>query len=166
MCSAEEGPAGELIQVIAEDHMCPEARRTRVATGPDLDTSCSRPLPLRTPRCRSVSFAVIQQQHVSVSMAMSPGRCCFHRGPASMAAGNLEAAARSSSQEKYKPIQHNLTHGATKTHQKEHLGLFLPPRTENRPLSNLDTRWGLCCQSRNPQIILVQNGLLSKTGSS
>lgn len=61
--------------------------------------------------------------------------------------------------ENYKQLQHNLTHRATKTHQKEHLGLFLPRRTENRPLSNLSTRRNLCCQSRNPQIILVHNGL-------
>lgn len=54
---------------------------------------------------------------------------------------------------------------STEAHQKEHLGLFLPLRRENRPLANLQTRRDLCCQSRNPQIILVQNGLFSKTGS-
>lgn len=83
-----------------------------------------------------------------------------------MTSVNLETVTPTSSEEgDRKRIRHNLTHRATKTHQKEHLGLFLPARTENRPLSNLQTRRDLCCQSRNPQIILVQNGLFSKTGS-
>lgn len=82
-----------------------------------------------------------------------------------MAAVDLKLQLNIRKKEDYKQIQHNLTHRATKTHQKEHLGLFLPRRTENRPLSNLSTRRNLCCQSRNPQIILVHNGLFSKTGS-
>lgn len=61
-------------------------------------------------------------------------------------------------------ILRNRTRGATETHQKEHLGLFLPARTENRPLANLQTRRGLCCQSTNPQIILEQNGCSEKLG--
>lgn len=118
-------------------------------------------------------FVVIHQRHGRVSMAMAPGRVAelydMFSIPesANMTPENLETVTQTSSAEgdRRQRTQHSLTRGATKRHQKEHLGLFLPARTENRPLSNLQTRRDLCCQSRNPQIILVQNGLFSKTGS-
>lgn len=110
MCSAEEGPAGELIQVIAEERPSSHVSRGeedqghhRTRPGHVLFTSSVAQVPLRTTRCRSVVcyvFVVIHQQLVSVSMAMPPGRGCFHREPSNMAAVNLETAARTSSQEK------------------------------------------------------------------